>query len=73
MNQQVLSPESHVNLYSDNVGKTPLHAAVSGVKVEGTVETVNYLLKHGAMKTLNQRSTEEESVSIIRKLMQTSL
>lgn len=44
-------------------GKTPLHAAASGIKVDGTIETVDYLLKHGAKEILNQRSTEgDESV-----------
>ena len=48
----------------DDVGKTPLHAAASGVKVDGTIETVDYLLKNGAMKILNLRSKEgEESVN----------
>ena len=39
-----------------------MHAAASGVKSEGTIETVDYLLKHGAMKILNKPSSEEESV-----------
>jgi ankyrin repeat protein len=50
----------------DDVGKTPLHAAASGLKVDGTIETVDYLLKHGASAILNQRSEEGiESVSIL--------
>lgn len=49
----------------DKVGKTPLHAAASGVKSEGTIETVDYLLKHGATKILNKPSSEEESVKKI--------
>ena len=48
--------------YSDDQGKTPLHAAASGVKSKGTIETVDYLLKHGAMEVLNEQSSEEESV-----------
>ena len=49
----------------DDVGKTPLHAAASGLKVHGMIETVDYLLKQGAMKILNKASSdtsEEESV-----------
>ena len=46
----------------DDNGKTPLHAAASGLKVEGTIETVDYLLKHGAMKMLNKASSETERV-----------
>ena len=47
----------------DDSGKTPLHAAASGVKVDGTIETVDFLLKHGAMRILNKQSTEKEEVS----------
>jgi ankyrin repeat protein len=49
--------------YSDAHDRTPLHAATSGVKSEGTVETVSYLLKHGAMEVLNNQSKEEERVT----------
>ena len=52
------------NVYRDDVGKTALHAAASGVKVDGTIETVDFLLKHGAMKILNKPSTEDERVKI---------
>lgn len=54
------------NVYRDDVGKTSLHAAASGVKVDGTIiETVDFLLKNGAMKILNKPSTEDERVKIL--------
>ena len=49
----------------DDTGKTPLHAAASGVKVDGTIETVDFLLKNGATKTLNKCSSEEDRVNIL--------
>ena len=51
-----------MNARRDENGKTPLHAAASGVKVDGTVETVDFLLQKGAMRMLNKFSLEEEKV-----------
>ena len=48
----------------DDRGNTSLHAAASGVKVEGTLETVDFLLKEpGAKEVLNQPNSEKERVN----------
>ena len=48
----------------DENRKTPLYAACSGIKVEGTIETVEFLLENGAMVVLNEKSSEGVSIRI---------
>ena len=53
-----------MSMYRDDNGKTPLYAACSGVKVDETTETVEYLLENGAMAVLNDKSSEGVSTRV---------